>query len=100
MRETYSVNGEDMGVEELARLVVERLAVRLGVRHAQHVHVGERALPNRLVDLAQPIHRDHAADDVLQLGPRLVEHDLAWLERHFRGSLSLSLSLSLTLSLP
>lgn len=91
---THCEYGQNVSLEELACLVVERLAVRLRMRHAQHVHVRERVEPYGLVDLAQPIDRDHAADDVPQLDPRVFERDLARLQRHFRILTTISFSLS------
>ena len=86
-KKTNGMNGRDVSLEELARLVVERLAVRLGMSHAQHVDVRKGAMPYRLVDLVQTVERDHAANDLLELRPRLIEHDLSWFERHLSLSL-------------
>lgn len=76
------MNGRDMRLKKRAGLIVKWLAVRFGMRYTKHINVRKRTKPERFVNLAMPIQGDHTANDFFEIGPRLVEHDLAWLERH------------------
>ena len=67
--DSYIINLGYVILEQLARLVVQLLGIGVGMGDAEHVDVGECVVPERFIYFAQPIHGDHALNDVHQFAP-------------------------------